>query len=448
MKKIFTAIHLWLSVPFGLIITLVCFSGAMLVFEPEITEWSHPVRYFIAEVKGDPLPVAQLIETVAERIPDTLSIASVQVSSDPKRTYRISFAGQRTAAVYVNQYTGEITDMNIAPQQTFFTVMTRLHRWLLGSFRRDGSFSLGKTAVGISTLMFVFILIAGIVIWIPRTKKAFRRRLTVKTKYGVARFLHDLHVAGGIYAAVILLALSLTGLTYSFSWYRNGFYRVFGADIPQMMQRGDAPAPPSTDAAASAGLRGGDGGRSIEGSQFAGSDGGRSGGGRQFAGGDGGRSGVGRPVGIEGGGRRGGGRPVGGGGRGGEGRLSGEAGQSVAIINFHQWQKVIDSLKKQYTDYRIITIQDGRASVSLSEYGNGRASDTFIFDQKTGDITESSYYRDADKTGKLRGWIYSIHTGSWGGTVTRILTFLAALLGASLPLTGYYIWIKRLLKKA
>ena len=32
MKKIFEKIHLWLSVPFGLIITLICFSGAMLVF--------------------------------------------------------------------------------------------------------------------------------------------------------------------------------------------------------------------------------------------------------------------------------------------------------------------------------------------------------------------------------------------------------------------------------
>lgn len=33
MKKIFRQIHLWLSVPFGLIITLICFSGAMLVLK-------------------------------------------------------------------------------------------------------------------------------------------------------------------------------------------------------------------------------------------------------------------------------------------------------------------------------------------------------------------------------------------------------------------------------
>jgi uncharacterized iron-regulated membrane protein len=92
-------------------------------------------------------------------------------------------------------------------------------------------------------------------------------------------------------------------------------------------------------------------------------------------------------------------------------------------------------------------MQDGKASVSLSEFGNDRASDSYVFDAQTGDITEATYYKDADKSGKMRGWIYAFHVGSWGGIVTRILYFLAALLGAALPLTGYYMWIRRLLNK-
>ncbi|WP_349829969.1 PepSY-associated TM helix domain-containing protein, partial [Bacteroides uniformis] len=57
-------------------------------------------------------------------------------------------------------------------------------------------------------------------------------------------------------------------------------------------------------------------------------------------------------------------------------------------------------------------------------------------------------YKDADTSGKIRGWIYSVHVGSWGGWATRILSFLAALIGASLPLTGYYLWIRRLVRKS
>lgn len=55
MKKIFRKIHLWLSVPFGLIITLVCFSGAMLVFENEVNEWFRRDLYYVETVKESPL---------------------------------------------------------------------------------------------------------------------------------------------------------------------------------------------------------------------------------------------------------------------------------------------------------------------------------------------------------------------------------------------------------
>ena len=43
----------------------------------------------------------------------------------------------------------------------------------------------------------------------------------------------DLHVAGGMYALFFLLAMALTGLTWSFGWYRTGFYKVFGVEVQQ-----------------------------------------------------------------------------------------------------------------------------------------------------------------------------------------------------------------------
>ena len=52
MKKIFAKIHLWLSIPFGIIIAIVCLTGSILVFETEILELCYPSRYFVKEVKG------------------------------------------------------------------------------------------------------------------------------------------------------------------------------------------------------------------------------------------------------------------------------------------------------------------------------------------------------------------------------------------------------------
>ena len=78
MKKIFRTLHLWLSVPFGLLVSLICFSGAMLVFENEITEWSRPDLYQVKEIKAEPLPVEMLLERVAETLPDSVSVAGVR----------------------------------------------------------------------------------------------------------------------------------------------------------------------------------------------------------------------------------------------------------------------------------------------------------------------------------------------------------------------------------
>ena len=46
--------------------------------------------------------------------------------------------------------------------QGFFLKMMRLHRWLLDEYKRDGSFSWGKSIVGYATLVLAIIIISGI----------------------------------------------------------------------------------------------------------------------------------------------------------------------------------------------------------------------------------------------------------------------------------------------
>ena len=124
--------------------------------------------------------------------------------------------------------------------------MFRLHRWLLDSMTPDGGIFWGKMVVGVSTLMFVFVLVSGIVIWWPRTKKALKNSLKIVADKGRLRFWHDLHVAGGMYVLILLLAMALTGLTWSFPWYRAGFYKVFGVEAKQGTGHHDAPQATAT----------------------------------------------------------------------------------------------------------------------------------------------------------------------------------------------------------
>lgn len=402
MIKIFRKLHLWLSVPFGIIITLICFSGAMLIFEQEITRAIRHDVYYVAEVKDTPLPMGELMESVKATLPDSVSITGVTVFSDKDRTYQVNLSKPRRASLFVDQYSGQISGKY--ERLGFFSTMFKLHRWLLDSANPHGDgVKVGKLLVGISTLIFVIVLITGIVIWFPRAKNNLRRSLSISFAKGWKGFWKGLHVAGGMYALIFVLAMALTGLTWSFNWYRTAFYAVCGVEhTPRNFGQ--------TEQIKSDDRSGGEGHR---GNGFHGE----------------GRHG--RGEGFHGEGHRGHGEGFGGHRR----------------SEFGRWQQVYDQLKVQNPDAPQITVGKETATVTLSDFGNGRASDRYEFNRRSGEVSLVTKYSDSTGADKLRGWIYSIHTGSLGGLVTRILWLLGALLGASLPLTGYYIWIKHLCKK-
>ena len=372
MKHFIRKIHLWLSVPFGLIITLVCFSGAMLVFEKEVTQLFDGGLYTVEKAGGRPLPVGVLAEKVAQTLPEGVRVTGVTVSSDPEKAYSVSISKPHRAAVIVNQYTGEVKGRQ--ERNAFFAAMFSLHRWLMDNGRPEGRPAYGKIIVGISTLMFIVALVSGIIIWWPKTRRALRNSLKLTLRKGSFRLWHSLHVAGGMYAVLLLLVMSLTGLTWSFSWYRTAFYAAFGVEV-------------SAKGAAHGGKAAGNGRKA--------------------------------------------------------GR-NGDDGKRTVTMNTAVWQQVYDRLHAGNPDAHSITISDGTATVSSAAFGNTRAADRYTFDVSTGRITSVTKYADAARQGKLRGWIYSVHVGSFGGLLTRLMWFAAALMGATLPLTGYYLWLRRL----
>lgn len=404
--KIFRKIHLWLSVPFGLIITLICFSGAMLMFEPEITRSIKSDVYYVSSSEGDPLPMNELMQRVETSLPDSVSVTGVTIFADKNRTYRVNLSNSGTGPVFVDQYSGRITGTD--ERLGFFTTMLRLHRWLLDDTPRGEGIKVGKLIVGISTIMFVITLITGVVIWWPRARKNFRRSLSLYFKKGWRAFWMSLHVAGGMYALVLVLVMALTGLTWSFDWYRDAFYAVCG--VRQTSQNTSAPTSDGISAKSSKNnfsKRGNPSGKNNN-----------------------------KPKKVE--------------NLGiikGFDKSNGDDTAKSSDSKYRDWQRVADAIKSKYPDAPQITIGPKTVTVNLSATGNPRASDIYLYSQTTPELTPLKKYVDSTPADRLRGWIYAIHTGTWGGLLTRILWFLGAILAATLPLTGYYLWLKRLLPK-
>lgn len=543
MKRLFRKIHLWLSVPFGIFITLICFSGAMLVFEKEITELCRHDLYYVKEVKEKPLPLDSLMKSVAATLPDSVSVTGVTISSEPERAWQVSLSKPRRASVYIDQYTGEVKGRS--GRLPFYDTMFHLHRWMLGS-----STGFGKLLVGISTLVLVIVLITGILMWLTNRHKPLKKSLTISFTKGWHRFWHDLHVAGGIYATIFLLALALTGLTWSFSWYRTGFYGMFGVEAsaghggarergrdagherggrheydkngrgrekshakndsvrgektmehrhhhdkvketprleadeivadkiePKEPENGrqrpmdDAERPHNDEGYGHRGRheRGGKDGRHYSRHHRTDSlqvdvtesetvvaeekttaperevkDVGATAHKRQDRSGkhkysakreNANRRKTQKPDSLQ-------------------NNVLASSRDTVSVEQpaigqpFAHWQDVYERLVKANPDYRQITLSDGSADVVPAGRNSLRAGDRFFFDAESGKIVGNKPYSEQEKDTKVRSAVYTVHVGSWGGLLTRILTFLAALLGATLPLTGYYLWIRRLVNKS
>lgn len=236
MRKLVGKIHRWISIPLGIILSVICFSGAALVFEKEITQQLNPSIYKVEMPEGEatPLPPSELVARLKTQIADSLKLSALQYGGAAHEPVMITFQNAGKKNLSVNPYTGEVNGWT--KSYPFFQTMRKLHRWLLNPPAQKGAYSVGKVIVGISTLLMVVILVSGLIIWWPRTRKALHNRLQVSCTKGWRRFWYDSHVALGFYSTLFLLVMALTGLTWSFGWYRSFAYGLFGGNTSSPAQ--------------------------------------------------------------------------------------------------------------------------------------------------------------------------------------------------------------------
>lgn len=178
MRQLIKKTHMWLALPMGLIMTITCLTGAILVWEREVTQMVRPETTQADEVRSHK---ADAKSHKADRLP-------------------------------------------------LFRNVFFLHRWLMDRPAQRGDMTAGKMIVGISTAFFALALVSGVWLWWPRTRNALRNGLTLHLDGSCARRLWSLHSVLGVYVAILLLLMAITGLTWSFGWVREAFVWLTGAD--------------------------------------------------------------------------------------------------------------------------------------------------------------------------------------------------------------------------
>lgn len=120
------------------------------------------------------------------------------------------------------------------------------------------------------------------------------------------------------------------------------------------------------------------------------------------------------------------------------------------------WNTVIKKHpKSQGFYYNFPDTSKAKATINITVYPNTGQfynNQSYTFDQHTlkdlkGKGVYSVPFEESGFGGKLRKMNYDIHIGSILGFPGKVLAFLAALIGASLPITGFLIWYGRKFKK-
>lgn len=223
IKNIVYQIHLWSGLITGIFIFLICLSGTILTFEKEFHAWNNPgeTRYI------DPTITKKSIQELTIPLAEYGQITRVTIQGDTLPyifNIKTSKEDRRGKNFFVDPTNGEIlNDPFQKPGIMMF--FFRLHRWLLG-----GPDSIGKVVVGISTIVFGLLLISGFYLWWPRSKRQLFNVLTINFSNS-KRMIYDLHNTLGFYSLIPLMVMTLTGLCWSFEWYRNGLSSVLGAQV-------------------------------------------------------------------------------------------------------------------------------------------------------------------------------------------------------------------------
>lgn len=217
LKRFIGKLHLWLGFISGMVVFIVAVTGCIFVFHDEIKDITRDYRKVEAE-NSSWMPPSKLQQETIRLFPKAEPGMVVFQGSD-RSAFVYTLIEETPYHIYFNPYSGEFLQAENL-EKDFFLIVEDLHMhlWLPDK--------IGKQVIGISTLIFIFMLISGILLWWPKKRKNFKNRLKVKWKAKWRRVNYDWHGVTGIYISLLALFIAVTGLSFSYEWMNNGLYEM------------------------------------------------------------------------------------------------------------------------------------------------------------------------------------------------------------------------------
>ena len=234
ISRVLLLAHRWAGLVLGLVLVLIGITGSILSFQREIDAALNPALYRASGPADAALGFAEILRRAEAatgrpagsiRPPD--AVWPVWIVSPPRMR-----GGPPAASAYLDPATGALLGERDA-RGSFIATTRQLHDTLL---LRDWG---GHEAVGWLGVLLILFSLSGIWLWWPKQGSLGRALVTIRRRPSVV-FNLDLHRVIGIWMAVVLAVVSLSGVVLIFpAWFRP----MLGVAEPVQA----APAPPRRD---------------------------------------------------------------------------------------------------------------------------------------------------------------------------------------------------------
>jgi len=229
LRRLAFVAHLVLGLVLGLLLVVVSLSGSLVVFRGEIEEALHaPLTRVIPGTTV--MALQSLWEKIQEANPGA-KFHTINLPTTPDRS--VSFWGHdaqgRSFHAYANPFTGEVMGSDVA-EDNATEWLYNFHAQLLGG-------GTGETINGIGALLWVGLLATGVVLGWPRRGRPWSDGFLVRWQAQSRRRLYDLHRATGIWMALPLALVFLTGAYFPF----NGPFRWLAETVTRTRATEDSP---------------------------------------------------------------------------------------------------------------------------------------------------------------------------------------------------------------
>jgi uncharacterized iron-regulated membrane protein len=228
IRDIIFWLHLAVGMTLGVFILLMSVTGVLLTYERQMIRMAQNSA-ISAPADAEPLSYQALADAAI-----AAGGAPGHVMTVPNgREGAVSVSAGRRNSFLMNPYTGERLDEAGQGTTAFFRRVMYIHRWLAFTGGRN---EVGAQINGVSNLLFALLCLTGLYLWLPKLwRSAFLKpRLTLLARHPNAKARHfNWHHALGLWFAIPLVAITLTGAVFSYGWAGDFVSWVFGGSQGQ-----------------------------------------------------------------------------------------------------------------------------------------------------------------------------------------------------------------------